>query len=117
MDEEGIIPEELERNIEGHLSSQSKEINEIKPYCAMLYLIPTFHNPTGVSLAPGMLILYLLNYYIKLHSCVHLCLCVYVCDYAYRCVTIRTLKNILKLCMHIYMCVNAYIIIKMFFKG
>ena len=68
MDEDGIIPEELERNIQRHLSSQSKEINEKTPFGSMLYLMPTFHNPTGVSLAPGTLVLYLLKYYILLHS-------------------------------------------------
>ena len=68
MDAEGIIPEELERNIQAHLSSQSKEINEKNPFWSMLYLMPTFHNPTGVSLTPGMPVLYLLKRYI------------YICD-------------------------------------
>lgn len=47
MDEYGIIPEELERSL------QSRVLGGKGVFSSMLYLIPTFHNPTGISLSPG----------------------------------------------------------------
>jgi DNA-binding transcriptional MocR family regulator len=52
MDGEGIIPDELERRLETHLPTTSRESGGTKPFSSMLYLVPTFHNPTGACLSP-----------------------------------------------------------------
>jgi DNA-binding transcriptional MocR family regulator len=52
MDEEGIIPEELERCVKARLSDRGREVGGNRPFWSMVYLIPTFHNPTGVCLSP-----------------------------------------------------------------
>ncbi|CAI7997374.1 Aromatic-amino-acid aminotransferase 1 [Geodia barretti] len=51
MDENGIIPEELEQYLKERSSIKPREIGGRKPFWSMLYLIPTFHNPTGVCLS------------------------------------------------------------------
>ena len=53
VDGDGIVPEELEKRLEAHLSTRPREVGGNKPFWSMLYLIPTFHNPTGVCLSPG----------------------------------------------------------------
>lgn len=53
MDDDGLIPEELEKTIQAHLSIKPREMKGNKPFWSMLYLIPTFHNPTGTCLSPG----------------------------------------------------------------
>ena len=45
-DEHGFIPSELERLIAEHRSN-FKQTNEAKPFKAMIYTIPTYHNPSG----------------------------------------------------------------------
>ena len=55
VDEEGIIPSELEKVLQAHQDYRPREPTERKPYWAMLYLIPVYHNPTGVCLSPGVL--------------------------------------------------------------
>ena len=54
MDENGIIPEELEQYLKERSSIKPREIGGRKPFWSMLYLIPTFHNPTGVCLSASM---------------------------------------------------------------
>ena len=54
MDENGIIPEELEQYLKERSSIKPREIGGIKLFWSMLYLIPTFHNPTGVCLSASM---------------------------------------------------------------
>jgi len=56
MDEQGIIPEELEKVLQSHHQSHPPpEPTEKKPFWSMLYCMPTFHNPTGICLSPGEL--------------------------------------------------------------
>ena len=57
MDEEGIIPDALEKSIEANMSSRPA-VGSLHPFWAMVYLIPTFHNPTGVCLSPGRICAY-----------------------------------------------------------
>ncbi len=45
MDEDGLIPEELERRI-AEITAEGKSIK-------MLYTIPSFNNPSGITLATG----------------------------------------------------------------
>jgi DNA-binding transcriptional MocR family regulator len=48
----GIDPDALEEAIKANLSTRSNwKPTASKPYWAMLYLIPQFHNPTGVCLS------------------------------------------------------------------
>ncbi|XP_065885077.1 uncharacterized protein [Dysidea avara] len=52
-DEEGIIPSALEEAIVQHNATHAtRPLTETKPYRGMIYLIPTFHNPTGKCLSP-----------------------------------------------------------------
>ena len=53
MDEDGIVPKDLERAIRENSGGIPQIITDDKPYWAMLYTIPTFHNPTGRLLSPG----------------------------------------------------------------
>lgn len=53
MDEYGVIPEELEKALEANKSHRPREITQRKPFWSLLYLMPTFHNPTGICLPPG----------------------------------------------------------------
>lgn len=56
MDKQGIIPEELETALQSHYQSHPpRELTQRKPFWSMLYIMPTFHNPTGVCLPPGKL--------------------------------------------------------------
>ena len=56
IDGDGIIPDKLEQSLEAHMSMKPRELGRNKPFWSMLYLIPTFHNPTGVCLSPGIYI-------------------------------------------------------------
>ena len=55
MDENGIILEQLEQCVKERLSIRPRETEGRKSFWSMLYLIPTFHNPTGLCLSQGML--------------------------------------------------------------
>lgn len=52
VDDEGIVPSELEKVLQAHQDYRPRELTERKPFWAMLYLIPVYHNPTGVCLSP-----------------------------------------------------------------
>ena len=53
-DPEGIIPSALEETVTSHNAKPAtRPLTETKPYRGMMYLIPTFHNPTGKCLSPG----------------------------------------------------------------
>jgi len=53
-DEEGIIPSALEKAVIQHNATHTaRPLTETKPYRGMIYLIPTFHNPTGKCLPSG----------------------------------------------------------------
>jgi DNA-binding transcriptional MocR family regulator len=52
MDEEGMIPQDLERALRENSGGIPQVITEEKPYWAMLYTVPTFHNPTGRLMSP-----------------------------------------------------------------
>ena len=54
IDGNGIIIHDLEQSLEAHLSTRPRDVGGNKPFWSMLYLIPTFHNPTGACLSPGM---------------------------------------------------------------
>ena len=65
-DEEGVIPSALEKAVVQHNATHAaRPLSEKKPYRGMVYLIPTFHNPTGKCLPAG-----------KLCWCVCVCVCV-----------------------------------------
>ena len=49
-DDDGIIPGEVERLVNKH-SKELRTPNGERPFRAMLYTIPTFHNPTGRCLS------------------------------------------------------------------
>ncbi|XP_065886332.1 uncharacterized protein [Dysidea avara] len=52
-DPEGIIPSALEETVTSHNAKPAtRPLTETKPYRGMMYLIPTFHNPTGKCLSP-----------------------------------------------------------------
>ncbi|CAH1271422.1 AADAT [Branchiostoma lanceolatum] len=51
MDEDGIDVNMLDRLLEEHKKSSTVRVTENRPYWTMLYLIPTFHNPTGRCLS------------------------------------------------------------------
>ena len=53
LDENGIIPDELERVLEATKQLKPCQLTEKHPFWGMLYLISTFHNPTGVCLSAG----------------------------------------------------------------
>eukprot|EP00117_Sycon_ciliatum_P019323 scpid40214/ scgid17552/ Uncharacterized HTH-type transcriptional regulator YdfD len=50
-DSEGIIPSELKRRVDEY-SSELRTPGDERPFRAMLYCIPTYHNPTGRCLSP-----------------------------------------------------------------
>lgn len=56
MDEEGVNTDIMEEKIKENLLNKTSEVDRNKPFSAMVYLIPTFHNPTGVCLSPGILL-------------------------------------------------------------
>ncbi|KAI8518583.1 hypothetical protein Bbelb_046000 [Branchiostoma belcheri] len=51
MDEEGINVDMLDGLLEEHKKSPTVCVTEDRPFWTMLYLIPTFHNPTGRCLS------------------------------------------------------------------
>ena len=51
-DNDGIIPEALERAITAHSADLRPPTSE-HPFQAAIYLVPTFHNPTGRCLHPS----------------------------------------------------------------
>ena len=56
VDGEGIIPDILEEKVKIRYSKRPKK----KPFWSLLYVVSTFHNPTGVCLSPGDPCIYLL---------------------------------------------------------
>ena len=50
-----MIPQDLERALRENSGGIPQVITEEKPYWAMLYTVPTFHNPTGRLMSPGEL--------------------------------------------------------------
>ena len=54
MSSQGVCPDALEEALKSH-SDSFKQWNETRPcpYRAMVYLMPTFHNPMGYCLSPG----------------------------------------------------------------
>ena len=53
-DSDGIIPSALEETVTSQNSKPAtRPLTEARPYRGMIYLIPTFHNPTGKCLSPG----------------------------------------------------------------
>ena len=58
MDENGIVPEELEKVIEANKDYRPREITEKKPYWGILYVLANFQNPRGMCLPPGTSIQY-----------------------------------------------------------
>jgi DNA-binding transcriptional MocR family regulator len=55
MDEDGIIITELESKAQELKAVGIWEITPEKPFWAMLYTMPVFHNPTGVILKQGII--------------------------------------------------------------
>lgn len=54
MDEFGILTDELGKIVEQRLSEVSyKNQDPYRLFKAMVYMIPTFHNPTGACLPKG----------------------------------------------------------------
>ena len=54
MDSAGIDPDALEEAIKHHLESfEQWKLTKPRPFWAMVYLIPNFHNPTGFCLSSG----------------------------------------------------------------
>lgn len=54
MDEDGIIVQELESKANELKAVGIWEISSEKPFWAMLYTMPVFHNPTGITLKQGI---------------------------------------------------------------
>ena len=48
----GVVPEELQRLARVE-KSHRKPSSSGKPFWALFYTIPVYHNPTGVSASPG----------------------------------------------------------------
>ncbi|XP_012946337.1 uncharacterized HTH-type transcriptional regulator YdfD [Aplysia californica] len=48
FDEEGIVPEELERLVLSHKQTGAT-VSEDRPFWAAVYMMPVFHNPCGIS--------------------------------------------------------------------
>ena len=53
IDDNGMVPKDLERAIKENSGGIPQVITAAKPYWAMVYMIPTFQNPTGFCLSPG----------------------------------------------------------------
>ena len=53
MDDNGMVPKALERAIKENSGGIPQVITAAKPYWAMVYMMPTFQNPTGFCLSPG----------------------------------------------------------------
>ena len=54
-DEDGIIPAALEEAIvRQNTKHGTRPLTEKKPYRGLIYLIPTFDNPTGRCLSEGL---------------------------------------------------------------
>ena len=49
-----MIPEELEKVLEANKDYQPRDITPAKPFWAILYIMPTFHNPCGYCLPAGV---------------------------------------------------------------
>lgn len=54
MDESGVLTDDLKRIVEENLTVSEKPMDKSRPFKAMFYTIPTFHNPTGACLADGV---------------------------------------------------------------
>ena len=55
MDDNGIIPEELEKVIEANKDYKPRELTDKKPYWGIIYCLANFQNPRGMVLPPGEL--------------------------------------------------------------
>ena len=77
MNSQGVCPDALEEALKSH-SDSFKQWNETRPrpYWAMVYLMPTFHNPTGYCLSPGTVTY---NGWISLHLIVTIIEGTYFC--------------------------------------
>ena len=53
MDDNGMVPKALERAIKENSGGIPQVITAAKPYWAMVYMMPTFQNPTGFCLSSG----------------------------------------------------------------
>lgn len=53
IDENGMVIDELQKLIENLQNSFPNDRPKEKPYNAMVYIIPTFQNPTGRCLSEG----------------------------------------------------------------
>ena len=49
-----MIPEELEKVLEANKDYRPRELTPAKPFWAILYLMPTYHNPCGYCLPAGV---------------------------------------------------------------
>lgn len=59
-DEEGIIPAALEEAIILQSTKcAARPLTENKPYRGLIYLIPTFDNPTGRCLSEGQFVYFI----------------------------------------------------------
>ena len=64
MDDQGIIPEELEKVIEANKDYKPRELTDSRPYWGILYVLANFQNPRGMCLPPG-------RYFTQLLCCRH----------------------------------------------
>lgn len=55
MDDQGIIPDELEKVIEANKDYRPRELTDRKPYWGIIYALANFQNPRGMCLPPGQL--------------------------------------------------------------
>lgn len=53
LDQDGIRPDLLEQSILEHYPKNGFEPSDEKPFWAMVYLVPVFHNPTSACLSEG----------------------------------------------------------------
>jgi hypothetical protein len=53
IDSEGVDVQAMENIVREEKSKGSWNVTEEKPFWAMFYTIPVFHNPTGVTLPKG----------------------------------------------------------------
>ncbi|KAF4522003.1 hypothetical protein B566_EDAN010852 [Ephemera danica] len=51
IDDDGLVVEDLQEKAENLKAAGSWDVNTEKPFWAMMYCIPVFHNPTGTTLS------------------------------------------------------------------
>jgi len=54
IDSKGVDVAAMENIVRKEKSKGSWNVTEEKPFWAMFYTIPVFHNPTGITLPKGM---------------------------------------------------------------